>query len=54
MRADVILISTDGINTMLGHVPIDTIVFQANPSNVDTVLVCGAVVKRDGALVDPT
>jgi cytosine/adenosine deaminase-related metal-dependent hydrolase len=52
-RADVTVISTDDINTMPGHSPVDTIVLQSNPSNVDTVLVDGEVVKRDGALVDP-
>lgn len=53
-RADVTIISTDDINTLPGYSPIDTIVFQANSGNVDTVLVDGELVKRDGELVEPT
>jgi cytosine/adenosine deaminase-related metal-dependent hydrolase len=52
-RADVTLISTADLNTAPGHSPVDTVVFQANPANVDTVLVGGEVLKRDGSLVDP-
>lgn len=52
-RADLVLLSTEDINTMPGHSPVETAVFQANPSNVDTVLVDGEVLKADGELVDP-
>jgi len=52
-RADITLISTEDINTLPGHDPVETVVFQANPSNVDTVIVGGEVLKADGELVDP-
>jgi cytosine/adenosine deaminase-related metal-dependent hydrolase len=49
-RADLVLISTDRLNTLPVRNPVETVVFQANPANVDTVLVDGAVVKRNGTL----
>lgn len=52
-RADVTIISTDDVNTIPAQAVKETIVFQTNPSNVDTVIVDGEVVKRDGELVDP-
>ncbi|MPY56188.1 amidohydrolase family protein [Streptomyces spongiae] len=50
--ADIVLIRSDAINTMPGadH-PVSTVVTSADTSNVDTVLVRGTVVKRDGTLV---
>ncbi|WP_222912756.1 amidohydrolase family protein [Natrinema sp. SYSU A 869] len=49
-RADVTLIQTDDINTSPVHDPVETVVFQAGVANVDTVLVDGEIVKRDGVL----
>ncbi|SDR43489.1 amidohydrolase family protein [Natronobacterium texcoconense] len=52
-RADVALIQADDVNTTPVHDPIETVVFQAGVGNVDTVLVDGTVVKRDGVLYNP-
>lgn len=49
-RADVTLIRTDDINTTPVYDPVETIVFQAGVANVDTVLVDGDIVKRNGKL----
>ncbi|WP_394741691.1 amidohydrolase family protein [Natronococcus roseus] len=49
-RADITMIRTDDLNTMPVHDPIETVVFQSGVANVDTVLVDGEVVKRDGKL----
>jgi 5-methylthioadenosine/S-adenosylhomocysteine deaminase len=51
-RADVILIRTDGFGMTPLNNPIGAVVYNAHPGLVDTVLVDGNVVKRDGALVD--
>lgn len=50
-RADLILVDRTSINTISGATAIDTVVLQANPSDVDTVLVDGRVVKQNGSLV---
>ncbi|WP_435176688.1 amidohydrolase family protein [Halorussus sp. AFM4] len=52
-RADVVLVDTDDFLTAPAHSPIETVVFQADASHVDTVLVDGEVVKRDGELLNP-
>jgi 5-methylthioadenosine/S-adenosylhomocysteine deaminase len=50
-RADVILIRTNDINVApLANIE-TTVVQSATPANVDTVLVDGRVVKREGKLV---
>ncbi|AGB39160.1 amidohydrolase family protein [Natronococcus occultus] len=49
-RADITMIRTDDLNTTPVHDPIETVVFQSGVANVDTVLVDGEVVKRDGKL----
>lgn len=49
--ADIVLIRSDAINTIPGDDPFFTVVTAADTSNVDTVLVRGNVVKRDGRLV---
>ncbi|OIB58120.1 amidohydrolase family protein [Natrialba sp. SSL1] len=49
-RADITLIRTNDINTSPVYDPVETVVFQAGTGNVDTVLVDGTVVKRDGVL----
>lgn len=35
------------------HSPIQTVVFQSDPSHIDTVLVDGEPVKRNGELLNP-
>jgi cytosine/adenosine deaminase-related metal-dependent hydrolase len=51
-RADVILIRTDNFGMTPMNNPIGAIVYNAHPGLVDTVLVDGEIVKRDGTLVD--
>ncbi|MER7179880.1 amidohydrolase family protein [Streptomyces hyaluromycini] len=50
--ADVILLRTDDITVFPVTDPVGTIVAAGHPGLVDTVLVAGRVVKRDGVLVD--
>jgi 5-methylthioadenosine/S-adenosylhomocysteine deaminase len=50
-QADVILVGGDALNMTPRPEPVGSVVVQANASNVDTVIVAGRVVKRDGALV---
>ena len=52
-RADIITIRSDDFLTAPCHDPIETAVFQSDPSHIDTVLVDGEVVKRDGKLLNP-
>ncbi|WP_418280600.1 amidohydrolase family protein [Halorubrum sp. DTA98] len=52
-RADVILLDATDFMTAPSHSPIQTVVFQSDPSHIDTVLVDGEVVKRDGDLTNP-
>ncbi len=53
-QADVIVVGpgNDRLNMIAPANPVGAVVTQANPSNVQTVLVAGEVVKRDGRLVD--
>jgi 5-methylthioadenosine/S-adenosylhomocysteine deaminase len=50
-QADVILVRCDDTNTYPVIDPVSTVVHQADTRNVDTVLVAGRIVKRDGKLV---
>ena len=51
-KADVVLIRSTDINLVGGlHDPVATVVTAAHPGNVDTVLVGGTPVKRDGHLI---
>jgi cytosine/adenosine deaminase-related metal-dependent hydrolase len=50
-EADVILVRLDDINTMPLHDPAATLLLHAHPGNVDTVLVRGRALKRNGRLV---
>ncbi|WP_188979529.1 amidohydrolase family protein [Halocalculus aciditolerans] len=52
-RADVTMIRTDDFMTAPSHDPIETIVFQADASHIDHVLVDGEFEKRDGELLNP-
>jgi cytosine/adenosine deaminase-related metal-dependent hydrolase len=49
-RADVIMVSTTGVNMGVFTDPAHMIVEAAQPSNVDTVIVDGRVLKRHGKL----
>jgi cytosine/adenosine deaminase-related metal-dependent hydrolase len=53
-RADLVVIDGEDINTMPVNDPVETVIFQAGVGNVDTVLVDGTVVKRDGDLLNET
>ena len=50
-QADVILIDCDTLSLTPMNNPWGAIVYAAHPGNVDTVIVAGKVVKRDGELV---
>src|SRR5690606_17925946 len=50
--ADITLIRRTGVNLAPAINPVDAIVSFANPSNVDTVMVEGRVLKRNGVLVE--
>jgi cytosine/adenosine deaminase-related metal-dependent hydrolase len=50
-QADVVLVSTDAWNMIPFNDPLGAVVSQAGIANVDTVLVAGEVVKRDGRLL---
>ncbi|MEO3808935.1 amidohydrolase family protein [Sphaerisporangium sp. B11E5] len=53
-HADLVLLRTDAVNLSgARHDPVATVVTAAHPGNVDTVLVAGTVVKRDGRLLTP-
>src|SRR5262245_61856970 len=51
-RADVVTIRCDYTNTYPIIDPVSTVVHQADTRNVDTVMVDGTILKRDGRLVD--
>jgi 5-methylthioadenosine/S-adenosylhomocysteine deaminase len=51
-RADVITVRCDQSNTYPLIDPVSTVVHQADTRNVDTVMVDGRFLKRDGQLVD--
>jgi cytosine/adenosine deaminase-related metal-dependent hydrolase len=50
-RADLIMVDTRHINLAVLTDPAHMLVEAAQPSNVDTVIVDGRVLKRDGELV---
>jgi cytosine/adenosine deaminase-related metal-dependent hydrolase len=51
-QADIVLLRTDAVGSAGGHDPVGLAV-NAHPGLVDTVLVAGRVVKRDGRLLYP-
>jgi cytosine/adenosine deaminase-related metal-dependent hydrolase len=53
-QADVVLIRADTLNMRPLHDPVASVVMQASPANVDTVMVAGQVPKRGGQLVFPS
>jgi 5-methylthioadenosine/S-adenosylhomocysteine deaminase len=50
-QADIVLIRKEDLNMLPVHDPLSSLVTQAGVSNVDTVLIGGRVVKRDGQLL---
>ncbi|WP_239062784.1 amidohydrolase family protein [Streptomyces sp. SID13031] len=53
-QADLILLRASDINLIGGlHDPIATVATAAHPGNIDTVLVAGKAVKRNGQLLHP-
>jgi cytosine/adenosine deaminase-related metal-dependent hydrolase len=52
-QADVILLRADDFNIHPVNDPVNAVVFYANGSNVDTVLIAGEVKKRGGTLDAP-
>jgi cytosine/adenosine deaminase-related metal-dependent hydrolase len=51
-QADIVLLRTDAVGVAGAHDPVGVAV-NAHPGLVDTVLVAGRVVKRDGRLLHP-
>jgi cytosine/adenosine deaminase-related metal-dependent hydrolase len=51
-RADVVMVRCDQSNTYPVIDPVSTVVHQADTRNVDTVMVDGRMLKRDGQLMD--
>ncbi len=49
-QADIILIDTNDLNLFPVHNPVESIVFHANGSNVDTVMVAGKILKQNKKL----
>lgn len=49
-QADIILIDTNDLNLFPVHKPVESIVFHANGSNVDTVMVAGKILKQNKKL----
>jgi 5-methylthioadenosine/S-adenosylhomocysteine deaminase len=51
-QADVIMIRGDDINMLPVNAPYGSVVLHAHPGNVDTVMVAGRILKRDGRLLE--
>jgi 5-methylthioadenosine/S-adenosylhomocysteine deaminase len=49
-RADIIMVSTDGLNMAVASDPVHLVVEATQPENVDTVIVDGRILKRGGKL----
>ena len=50
-QADIILIRTDDLNIRPVNDPVNSIVFYANASNIDTVYIAGELRKKNGKLI---
>jgi cytosine/adenosine deaminase-related metal-dependent hydrolase len=50
-KADLVIFRCDDISTVPVHDPTATVVFHTSSANIDTVIVNGRVVKKDGSLV---
>ena len=49
-QADIVLINGNHLNLFPVHNPVESVVFHANGSNVDTVFVAGRILKQNGKL----
>ena len=49
-QADIVMLNARDLNLFPVHDPIQTIVFQANGGNVDTVMIAGRILKRNRKL----
>jgi cytosine/adenosine deaminase-related metal-dependent hydrolase len=52
-QADLVLISTEGINMQPVHDPVSSVVIQGSLANIDSVMVAGRWKKRAGRLLTP-
>jgi cytosine/adenosine deaminase-related metal-dependent hydrolase len=50
-QADIILIRSDDLNLFPSNDPVETVLFQSNSANVDSVFIAGKAVKRAGQLL---
>jgi cytosine/adenosine deaminase-related metal-dependent hydrolase len=50
-QADIVMLRADDINLVPALDTVACVVTQANPSNVDTVVIAGRIVKRNGKLL---
>jgi 5-methylthioadenosine/S-adenosylhomocysteine deaminase len=50
-QADIVLLRADDLTIFPVHDPVSSVVTQAGVSNVDTVMIAGRVVKRDGRML---
>ena len=50
-KADIIMFNTKKINFVPIHDPVSSILFHSNPSDIDTVIINGNIVKRNGDLL---
>jgi cytosine/adenosine deaminase-related metal-dependent hydrolase len=49
-QADIVMLRADDINLVPAHDTVASVVTQANPSNVDTVMIAGRIAKQNGKL----
>jgi cytosine/adenosine deaminase-related metal-dependent hydrolase len=52
-QADITMVRTDDLNLFASAKPEETLLYQSNSGNVDTVIVAGRVLKRHGKLAYP-
>ena len=50
-QADLVVIRADELNMQPVHDPVSAVVFQASLANIDSVMVAGQWVKREGRLL---
>jgi cytosine/adenosine deaminase-related metal-dependent hydrolase len=50
-QADIVMLRADDMNMMPAHDLVGCVVMQASPANVDTVMIAGRIVKRNGKLL---
>jgi len=50
-QADIVMLRADDMNMVPAHDLVGCVVMQASPANVDTVMIAGRIVKRNGKLL---